>query len=64
LIFSLQGVFRNERRKGMFGEHHQKVWIQNYLYKMAPSAFHTQNSSIPLFHHSMWLAEENGHKKQ
>jgi hypothetical protein len=31
--------------------------------KMASSAFHTQYSTIPLFHHSMWHTEENSHQK-
>jgi hypothetical protein len=30
---------------------------------MASSAFHTQFSNIPLFHHSMWFTGENGHKE-
>jgi len=44
-------------------EHHQnqKMYIQHHLNKMASSAFHTQYSNIPVFHHSMWLTEENGH---
>jgi hypothetical protein len=33
------------------------------LNKMVFSAFHTQYSSIPLFHNSRWLSEENGHQK-
>jgi len=55
--------FRDESRIWMSDEHHQKMLIQHDLNKMASSAFHTQYSNIPLFHHSMWLTEENGHQK-
>jgi len=54
--------FRDKSRIRMSDEHHQKMQIQHYLNKMVSSAFHTQHSNIPLFHHSMWLTEENGHK--
>jgi len=55
--------FQDESRIWMSDEYHQKMVIQHYLIKMASSAFHSHYSNIPLFHHSMWFTEENGHQK-
>jgi len=39
------------------------VEIQLYLKKISFSAFYTQYSNIPLFHHSIWLPNVDGPKK-